>query len=63
MWLILYWIPMIMYCIILLWMVVLQPAGGIIIGFIFAFAMIPWLLFARWICKKYDKSKRFNHRK
>ncbi|MDY3251216.1 MAG: hypothetical protein SOX32_12825 [Candidatus Choladocola sp.] len=62
-WLMLYWIPLILYCIILFGFIIIHPAGGIVAGIISAFAMVPWLLFARWICKKYDESKRFNHRK
>lgn len=62
-WWLLYKIPLAVYCLVLIWMFIIHPIGSIVVGVMSAFVMIPWLLFARYVCRSYDESKRFNGRK
>lgn len=55
--------PLIICCIIAFGLILLDPIRGLILGTVFAVLVVPWFLFARWLCKEIDRSKKFNHRK
>ncbi|MFR8547734.1 MAG: hypothetical protein ACLVEV_03795 [Lachnospiraceae bacterium] len=60
---ILYRIPLAVYILILTWMFLIHPAGALIVAGMSLVIMVPWLIFARWVCDRIDASDKFNHRK
>lgn len=60
---ILYKIPVVVYCIILIWMFSVHPASALIVAGISLIIAIPWVIFAKWVCKRIDRSLKFNGRK
>ena len=55
-------VPLIVYAVIAVACILVYAPGGIIIAAAGAVVLVPWLLFARWVCRRVEESERFNHR-
>ena len=58
-----YKIPLILYGLALLWMFCMHPASALVVTVVSLFIAVPWVIFAKHLCKCIDDSKKFNHRK
>lgn len=59
----LYKIPLILYGLVLLWMFYIHSASALVVMVVSLFIAVPWVVFAKYLCKCIDDSKKFNHRK
>lgn len=52
----------VLYVILLLWMISVNGAGGLAAGVLLLLLAVPWIVLARIIRKRYNKSRNFNKR-
>ena len=52
----------VLYVILLLWMISVNGAGGLAAGALLLLLAAPWIVLARTIRKRYNKSRNFNKR-
>lgn len=56
-------IPLAVYCIVVLVCMMFNLVAGVVIAVAAGFVVVPWLIFAKWLCREVEKSKKFNGRK
>lgn len=50
----------VLYIILVLWMISVNGAGGLVAGALLLLLAAPWIILARIIRKRYNKSRNFN---
>ncbi len=50
----------VLYVILLMWMISVNGAGGLVAGALLLLLAAPWIILARIIRKRYNKSRNFN---
>ncbi len=49
----------VLYVILLMWMISVNGAGGLVAGALLLLLAAPWIILARIIRKRYNKSRKF----
>lgn len=62
-WWLMYKIPLLIYVAVLLGMFFVHPVGALVVAFLSSFISVPWVIFAKWVCKRIDRGLKFNGRK
>ena len=52
----------VLYVILLMWMISVNGAGGLVAGALLLLLAAPWIILARIIRKRYNKSRNFNEK-
>lgn len=55
--------PLLVYSVVLIICFLMMPPVAVFLLVLSLPIVLLWLLFASWVCREYDKSEKFNHRR